>query len=101
MGKITVVGLLPPDHPIYSGGVEMFSPRVSRRSSRNSASDTAGEAQARSASAESGMPESMKRELDEALTERMRQGLKEQFSPSAPTGEFRSPTGDESEDSKN
>jgi hypothetical protein len=54
-----------------------------------------------SVSAESGMPEAMKRELDRALSERMRQGLKEQFSPSAPTGEFRSPTGDESEDSKN
>jgi hypothetical protein len=53
-----------------------------------------------SASAEPGMPEPMKRELDEALTEQMRQGLTEQFSRSAPAGAFRSPTRDESEDSK-
>jgi len=43
MAKIIKLGSLPPDHPIYTGGPEMFSPLVFRPSSMNSAPTTAGE----------------------------------------------------------
>jgi len=40
MGKVTDLRLLPPDHPIYSGGTEAFSHRAFSRSSTNTAQTT-------------------------------------------------------------
>lgn len=48
MAKVIDLGSAPPDHPIYSGGPEMFSPRAFRPSSTSSAPATAGETQAKS-----------------------------------------------------
>jgi len=42
MAKLIKLGLLPPDHPIYTGGPEIFTPRLFRPSQR-SARATAGE----------------------------------------------------------
>jgi hypothetical protein len=50
MGKVTVIGSLPPDHPIYSGGPEVFSHRAFSRSSTSSAPNTDGGTQAKSSS---------------------------------------------------
>jgi hypothetical protein len=51
MGKLTIIGSLPPDHPIYSGGPEIFSRPESNKSSTTTANATAGETQDKSASA--------------------------------------------------
>ena len=48
MGKVTVIGSLPPDHPIYLGGPEMFSPRAFNPSSTSSAPSMDGETQDKS-----------------------------------------------------
>jgi len=48
MAKIIRLGLLPPDHLIYSGGPEMFSPRAFNPSSTSSAPSTAGATQDKS-----------------------------------------------------
>ncbi len=50
MGKVTVIGSLPPDHPIYSGGPEVFSRRAFSQSSTSSAPSTDGETQAKPSS---------------------------------------------------
>ena len=54
MGKVTKLGSLPPDDPIFSGGVEMFSPHAFRPSSTSSAKSTDGETQDKSSSAPAG-----------------------------------------------
>ena len=51
MAKVIDKGLAPPDHPIYSGGPEVFSPRAFRPSSTSSVPATAGETPAESSSA--------------------------------------------------
>ena len=51
MAKIIDEGLAPPDHPIYSGGWEMFSPRAFRPSSTSSVPATDGATPAASSSA--------------------------------------------------
>jgi hypothetical protein len=48
MAKIINRGSLPPNHPIYSGGAEVFSPRAFRPSSTSSAPATAGATPAKS-----------------------------------------------------
>ncbi len=50
MGKVTDLGSLPPDHPIYSGGPEAFSHRAFRQSSKSTAKSPTGETQAKSSS---------------------------------------------------
>ncbi len=45
MAKVLKGRFLPPDDPIFSGGVELFSPLVSTPSSKTSQTDTTGEAQ--------------------------------------------------------
>ncbi len=42
MGKIISRGSLQPDDPIFSGGVEMFSPLASKQSSTSTAKNTTG-----------------------------------------------------------
>ena len=51
MAKIIRRGSAPPDHPIYSTGPEMFSPRAFSPSSKSAAPAADGVTQAKSASA--------------------------------------------------
>jgi hypothetical protein len=96
MAKVTWEGLIPPDDPIYTGGLVIGGKRLQTSRKNTPSATQKSEPQESASLSKQGLSEM----LNEEAAKRMRQGFRDQVSPSGKTEKSPSPTGEGKPDSK-